>query len=251
MNVEPGRHSLDREHTPAAIRARLESATAHSYLRDFVLGAVDGTITTFAVVAGSAGANLGGQVAIVLGLANLVADGFSMAVGNYLAAKTSQEIVEQARRMEEAHIDAIPEGEREEIRQIFAGKGFEGVVLEEIVAVITRDRRRWVDTMLTDELGLPLETPRAWRAGLATFSAFALAGLIPLLPYLFNAGWTQSQTFGVSAAATAVTFVLIGLFKGRLLGRPLWSSGLETLAVGGTAAAMAYLVGVWLKGFGG
>ena len=90
----------------------------------------------------------------MLGLANVLADGLSMAVSNYLRARADGELLQRFRDMEEAHIDEIPEGEREEIRQIFAGKGFDGPILEQIVTVITKDRRRWVDTMLTEEWGL-------------------------------------------------------------------------------------------------
>ena len=97
---------LDAEHTPAAIRRRLRSATEHSYLRDFVLGAMDGTVTTFAVVAGVAGAGLPSGVAIVLGIANLLADGFSMAAGNYLSTKTDRQLVDRARRIEDGGTQA-------------------------------------------------------------------------------------------------------------------------------------------------
>ncbi len=95
--------ALDSEHTPAAIRRRLRAATAHSYLRDLVLGAIDGAVTTFAVVAGVAGAELPAGVALVLGFANLLADGFSMAAGNYLSTKTERQVVDRARRQEEMH----------------------------------------------------------------------------------------------------------------------------------------------------
>ena len=131
---------------------------------------MDGTVTTFAVVAGVAGAGLPRGVAIILGMANLLADGFSMAAGNYLSTKTDRELVDRARRVEEMHVEQVPDGEREEVRQIFAAKGFEGQILDEIVNVITTDRRRWVDTMLTEELGLrlrisqrPARPLRRWR----------------------------------------------------------------------------------------
>lgn len=239
---------LAADHTPGAIQERLQSATAHSYLRDFVLGAIDGTVTTFAVVAGAAGAGMGRTAALVFGLANLLADGFSMAVGNYLGTKTHHQIVERARRTEEMHIDQIPEGEREEIRQIFAGKGFDGNVLEKIVDVITQDRRRWVDTMLTDELGLPLESPNAVWAALATFVAFILAGLVPLLPFLFVDGRSLSAAFQSSALLTGCTFFAIGVLKGRVVHRSIWLSGAETLCVGGAAAGLAYAVGICFRG---
>ena len=156
---------LKREHTDEAIARRLAAAKSHSYLGDFVLGAVDGAVTTFAIVAGAAGAGLSNGIVLVLGLANVLADGFSMAAGNFLRARSDQQLLEQFRLMEEAHIDRIPEGEREEIRQIFRGKGFDGEMLERVVQVITEDRQQWVNTMLTEEWGLRLEPPSPWRAG--------------------------------------------------------------------------------------
>lgn len=237
---------LAEEHTSTAIRARIAAATDHSYLGDFVLGAIDGAVTTFAVVAGVAGARLSPAIAVVLGLANLLADGFSMAVSNYLGTKADRELIDRARRVEEMHIEQIPDGEREEIRQIFAGKGFDGALLEKIVAVITSDRRRWVNTMITEELGLPLETPHPVRAGLTTFTAFCLAGAIPLVPFLLGNLVPHERAFGISAAATALTFFLVGVAKGRVVHRSLWLSGAETLAVGAIAAALAYTVGLWL-----
>jgi VIT1/CCC1 family predicted Fe2+/Mn2+ transporter len=240
---------LEELHTPHAIAERLSSATEHGYLRDFVLGAVDGTVTTFAVVSGVAGAELAGGVAIILGFANLLADGFSMAAGNYLSTRADLHVVERARAVEEMHIVRVPEGEREEIRQIFRAKGFEGDLLERAVDVITEDPRRWVDTMLTEEMGLQLEKPSPFRAALSTFSAFVIAGFVPLIPFVaFDLG--PRNTFLVSTLLTGLTFVLIGSFKGLVVHRPWLPSGIETLLVGGAASAMSYAVGVLLRGIG-
>jgi VIT1/CCC1 family predicted Fe2+/Mn2+ transporter len=243
---------LQRQHTDEAIAARIAEPTRHGYVGDFVLGAVDGAITTFAIVSGVAGAELQGGVVIafVLGLSNVLADGFSMAASNFLRARADRQVVDRFRAMEEMHIDCIPDREREEIRQIFAAKGFDGQTLDDIVRVITLDRRQWVNTMLTEEWGLQLDGPAPWKAGLVTFIAFLLAGLVPLLPLLlaFGNAFSPRQVFAISAAATGLTFFITGIFRGRVVRQSMLMGGIETLLVGGAAAGLAFFVGSMLKG---
>jgi VIT1/CCC1 family predicted Fe2+/Mn2+ transporter len=200
-------------------------------------------VTTFAIVAGAAGAGLSNGVVLVLGLANVLADGVSMAAGNYLKARAELQLLEQFRRVEERHIDRIPHGEREEVRQIYLAKGFSGEILDHIVQVITEDRQRWVNTMLTDELGLQLQPASPWKAALATLSAFILAGFVPLIPTLIVMSGEATDSFVASSVLTAITFFVIGMIRGRIVdGRPL-ASGVETPLIGGTAAVVAFLVG--------
>lgn len=246
MSVSHDVRELHAQHKAAAIEVRLAAAKQNSYLGDTVLGAIDGCVTTFAVVAGTAGAGLPAVVAIILGFANLLADGFSMAASNYQRAKSEHQLLARARAVEEMHVREVPDGEREEVRQIFLAKGFRGEVLEDIVQGITSNRNLWVDTMLTEELGLRLELPKPWLAALATFAGFMLAGLLPLLPYLLP-GMPQSMVFPLSAVATAAAFFGIGILKGQVLRYPLLRSGAETLLVGGAAAALAYAVGILLR----
>jgi VIT1/CCC1 family predicted Fe2+/Mn2+ transporter len=226
----------------------LATAKSHSYLGDFVLGAVDGAVTTFAIVAGAAGAGLSNGVVLVLGLANVLADGFSMAAGNFLRARADEDVLLRFRRLEETHIENIPDGEREEIRQIFRNKGFDGEMLERVVQVITEDRQRWVNTMLTDEWGLRLEPPSPWRTALATVSAFVMAGLIPLAPLIVLMHRRASDSFIASAVMTGATFFAIGVVRGRVVDQRPLASGVETLLIGGSAAFVAFLVGWFLQG---
>lgn len=240
---------LVSSHTPEAIRARLGMPKPPSPLRDSVLGATDGCVTTFAVVAGAVGGGLSDAVVIILGFSNLLADGFSMAAGTFLGARALNEELEKARREERMHIERLPEGEKEEVRQIFAAKGFRGEVLEEIVSVISRDKRLWVDTMVAEELRLSPHRSSPRRAAWSVFGAFCLAGMAPLLPFLLP--WLSSaQSFRISCLATAATFLLVGYAKGRIVRGSAWKSGLLTLLLGGSAALLAYGMGFALSRLG-
>ena len=241
--------SLRAQHTAAAIERRLGAPHRHSYLRDFIYGAIDGAVTTFAIVCGVEGAGMSGGVVLILGAANLIADGFSMAASNFLGTRAEEQLRQRARRQEESHIATVPEGEREEIRQIFASKGFSGEDLERTVEIITSDMTRWVDTMLQDELGLSLRGPNPWRAAFSTFVAFAAIGLIPLLAFIAQlvSPGRPAEPFVVSAALTGLAFFAIGALKSRFVEQRWHVAGLETLGVGGLAAILAYLIGMTLR----
>jgi VIT1/CCC1 family predicted Fe2+/Mn2+ transporter len=244
------RARLEASHTPEAIRQRIAKVQGRSYLRDLVYGAVDGIVTTFAVVAGVAGARLSDGIVVVLGLANLLADGASMAASNYLGTRTEHAEVARARRREEAQIRALPDGERAEVREIYRQKGFSGAQLDEIVEVITSDRELWLDTMLTEELGLSRDTADPRRAALATFVAFVVAGALPLLVYGLQAatGVDLEHPFLWSSVMTGCAFLFVGALKGRWSGVRPWRSALETLLVGGGASVLAYVIGALLRG---
>ncbi|MGI9383431.1 MAG: VIT1/CCC1 transporter family protein [Methyloligellaceae bacterium] len=234
---------LEHDHTADAISARLSEPPTASYVRDWVYGGIDGAVTTFAIVAGVVGAELNARVILILGLANLLADGFSMAAGNYSATKTEVDDYRRLREVERNHIALVPHGEREEIRQILRGKGLEGDVLEQAVAAITSDEERWISTMLAEEYGLTHIQRSPLKAALSTFVAFFLCGAVPLLPFLL----ALPHAFVVASAMTAIVFVAIGSGKSRWSLAPWWLSGLETLAIGAIAAMVAYVIGVLLK----
>ena len=230
---------LEHSHDPAAIAARLNDERQTSYLADFVYGGIDGAITTFAIVAGVVGASLSSSIILILGLANLLADGFSMAASNYSGTKTVTDNIDRLRLVEQRHVKADPEGEREEVRQILEKKGLSGDALESGVRSITSDQKRWIDFMLVEEYGMPVTKPEPRKAGLATFVAFLLCGSVPLFPFLIGI----SNPFIVAMAITGVVFFLIGAMKSRWAVAPWWRSGLETFFIGGVAASLAYVVG--------
>ncbi len=234
--------ALSAEHDEEAIRQRV-GKKRQTYLGDAVLGGIDGSVTTFAIIAGSMGGGFPVAVIIVLGLANLLADGFSMAASNFLRAKSDREEVESARESEESHIRMIPRGEKQEIRQIFANKGFKGEILEKVVEGITSDKNLWIDTMLTEELGLQLEGHHPIRSGATTFCAFIMVGLIPLFPFLIFPGSAIQFQFLVSSVVTGLAFLAIGVVKGSILRKPKLRSGIFTLLIGGAAALLAFTTG--------
>ena len=234
---------MEHEHSAEAIEQRLARGPRHNYLRDWIYGGIDGSVTTFAVVSGVSGARLSSWVILVMGFANLFADGFSMAASNYLGTKAESEDLQRLEAVENRHIDMFPEGETEEVRQIFQQKGFVGEDLGRIVQLITADRGRWVRTMLTEEYGLPYEVRSPWIAALSTFGAFLVCGLIPLLPYLFK----LEQAFGFSLVATGAIFFAIGSAKSRWSTASWLRSGSVTLLVGVIAAGLAYAAGVILR----
>ena len=176
-----------------------------------------------------------------------------MAVSNFLGTKAERQLRERKRLEEQSHIRMVPEGEREEIRQIFSKKGFVGEDLERVVEVITSDEGRWVDTMVQEEHGISLSGPEAWKCGAVTFGAFVVIGLVPLLPFLSNlVGFTViGDPFAASVVMTAIAFFVVGALKGQYVGQKPVIAGLETTLIGGGAAALAYVIGRALRGLAG
>jgi VIT1/CCC1 family predicted Fe2+/Mn2+ transporter len=230
-------------HDPEAIAERLAHGPKPSYLPDAIYGSIDGTVTTFAILAGAVGAHLSPRVIIILGVANLVADGFSMAAGNFTATRTALQRAAHLREVEERQIAENPQGERTEIREIYRQKGFTGRALDSITRLVTSRRRVWVDTMLAEEYGIAADGRSAFKAAGATYAGFIAAGALPLLPFVFG----LENSVAVATAASALAFFLIGSVKSRWSVQSWWASGLETLVIGMTAAAFAFVIGGWIE----
>lgn len=218
------------------------------YLGEFVYGGIDGSVTTFAVVSGAVGGSLDTSVIIILGFANLLADGFSMSIGAYLSARSEQDNYDKHKRVEYWEIEEMPEMEREEIREIYAAKGFEGELLEQVVDVITSDKDRWVDVMMKEELGMMQSDRSPFAIGAVTYVAFILVGLVPLMLYVYDYIQDFSgDLFLWTCIFTGVAFTLIGWLKTYVTETNTWKGILETLALGLVAAGVAYYVGFFLE----
>ena len=217
---------------------------------DFIYGSIDGAVTTFAIVAGVVGASLSPGIILILGFANLFADGFSMAAANYQASKARSEYIQMKKKQEEWEIDNLAEQEKEEIREIYSKKGFKDELLEEVVRIITSRRKVWVDTMMKEELGLIEEDKKPLDSSISTFLGFNLIGLIPLIPFMIFIAIgiePNSEAFVYSIIFVISAFFIVGIIKGKIVKRSKIRSGIYTLIIGGVAASVAYLVGYGLN----
>jgi vacuolar iron transporter family protein len=217
------------------------------YIKDMVYGANDGIITTFAVVTGSIGAGLDTRVIVILGLANLLADGFSMGVSNFMGERSENSLYHKEKRREIDEIKNNPEDEKEDVREILRGFNFQDERVESMTGMITTNEKFWVDFMMKYELHRDEPSSgNEWRGATVTFFAFSIAGLLPLLPFLFASPDNMIQ---YSVIATGVAFFAVGSMRTLVTAKNWMISGLEMLFVGIVAAGVSYGVGLLVSLF--
>jgi VIT1/CCC1 family predicted Fe2+/Mn2+ transporter len=225
-------------------RARhLERHFAGSHVvRDLILGMSDGLTTPFALAAGLAGAATTNLLVVIGGFAEIAAGSISMGLGGYLAAQSQAETYRSELARERRETETMPAEERAEVWRIFRGYGLRGSALEKATDAVTAERDAWVRFMMREELGLEEPAPRAalWSA-LRIAGAYVGAGLIPLAPYLFPV--PTARALALSTLVTGAALFLFGGVKGRYTGTSPLRSALQTLAIGGAAAAVAYAIG--------
>lgn len=220
-----------------------------SYIRSVVYGGLDGIITTFAVVSGVAGAELGSGVILILGISNLLADGFSMATGDYLSTKSEREYYDREARRQAWEIENFPEGQRAELVALLRQQGYSADDAEQMAAVQTADKPRWVTAMMIAELGMIRDESNPLTNAMATFASFVIAGSLPLAVFFIGL-FTPIDlriAFPISTALSALALFGLGVAKVFVTGLNAFRSGLEMLLVGGLAGAVAYAVGAMLK----
>jgi VIT1/CCC1 family predicted Fe2+/Mn2+ transporter len=215
--------------------------TASATVRDLVIGMADGLTVPFALAAGLSGAVAANPLIVTAGFAEIAAGCVAMGLGGYLAARTDAEhyAAERAREEQETHDWA--ERERWEVMAILHRFGLRGGPLQEATEAICSDRKRWVDFMMKFELDLAEpEQGRAARSAATIGGAYAVGGLIPLLPYVLLTDTMDSLM--VSAGATGLALLGFGWLKARATGLPPLKGAAQTFMVGGLAAAVAYVI---------
>ncbi len=214
-----------------------------SYIKDIVYGANDGIITTFAIVAGSYGADFSPKVILILGSANLLADGFSMAASNFLGSRSENDWYKEEEKREYDEVKNLPDKEKEEVREVFIKFGYNNQQARELSNLISANENFWVDFMMKYELKMnPLSAGSEWKSALATFISFVLAGSLPILPFVFLPA-SDANRLLYSVIATGVALFTVGASRYFVTGVNWLISGLEMLLVGGIAAGVSYFVG--------
>jgi len=211
-----------------------------SWIRDATLGANDGLVSILTLLAGVAGADVAGETVLIAGVAGLVAGAISMGVGAYVSAKAYRSYYRAEVRKELEEMREKPDVEREEIREIYRERGFEGELLERVVEKITSNPRTWLRVMMTEELGLSAAFGRPLGAAGVVFVAFIAGGVVPVAPFLFLEGFPALAT---AFAATAVALMLAGGIRSRYTGERPWAAGLELVAMAAIGFGAATLIG--------
>ena len=235
-------------HTSQGAALEEHGGAGAQYVGDIIYGGLDGIITTFAIVSGVAGAQLEAGIILVLGLANLIADGFSMAAGAYLSLKSEQAYYDKEKERELWEVENFPEGEKQEMYQIYLQQGYTPEEAAQLVDIKSRDPKRWVDAMMIDELRMTRDDRKPMLSGLTTFISFIIAGSVPLLIYLVGLVHVDvPSSFEISILLSAQALFGLGTARVRITLQNPFQSGFEMLVVGGLASGVAYAVGALLR----
>ena len=217
------------------------------FVKSVVLGGLDGIVTTFAVVSGATGGGLGIDVILVLGFSNILADALSMGVGDALSSKAEQEYILAEKDRETWEMENYPEGEIQEMIEIFTKKGMSKEDAELIIRKYAEYSDLFVEFMMNFELDLqiPNADDNPWKHGLVTFCSFIFFGLFPLLGYalLYTVSVSEADLFIISCTVSAIMFFVLGAVKTKFSNKKWYYGGMEILVMGSSTAAVSYLVG--------
>jgi VIT1/CCC1 family predicted Fe2+/Mn2+ transporter len=224
------------------------------YFKEVIYGGIDGIVTTFAVVAGFAGAALSNEatttlsflVVLLFGLANLFADATSMGLGNFLSVRSEKDLYKADRAKERARLIEHPQQEVEKTIRMMQEQGFTAEESAQLASIYQKNVDYWLNFKMIHEHRSP--DPRdenEFFTGLATFVSFMLFGAIPLLPFMLQSSGDPATAFMYSIIGTFVALLLLGVLKWRVTGAAFLNAMFEVVAVGGVAAVIAYIVGTF------
>jgi len=213
--------------------------TSSNFVRDMVIGMSDGLTVPFALAAGLSGAIANPRFIVIGGLAEIAAGSIAMGLGGYLAARGDAEHYDQEKAREYREIKEIPEEEKAEVSRVFQNYGLPADESVRVSEALSQHPDAWVDFMMRFELGLEEPDPKRAVTSAGTIAgAYVLGGMIPLSPYMALASATRGLE--VSAIVTLAALGVFGYIKGKYTGERAWRSAIQTMVIGGVAAAVAF-----------
>jgi len=222
-------------------------APVGKFLRHAIFGMNDRLVSTLALMAGLAGAAMGKEVIVIAGLAEMMAGAISMSLGTYISTKSQLEFYGEEIEKEKKDLDNSPQMEKEHVREIYRRKGFVGKELDRVVERLTSNKKRWLNILVNEELGLNnSKMESAWISGVVMFFAFIIGAFIPLSSFVF-----VPMSFALKAAITSSLLLLffVGAGKTHFTGRSWIKSGFEMVFVGILATGVAYYLGDFVSGY--
>jgi len=253
-NLDAARVAFEMGDVEASKKAHLANhkkeekhKTGGDFIGSFIYGGLDGILTTFAIVGGVVGSNLGIHVIVIIGVSNVFADALAMAAGDYLSTKSEMEYNAAERQREEWEVENNPEGEKLEMEEIYVEKGLAQEDAKQMVEILCRNKKAWVDVMMVEELGIVAEDENPMKNALVTFGSFTVVGFLPLLPFIlgYNSGSVMGL-FWVSVFLTFGSLFGLGAVKTIVTGGNPYKAGAEILVIGGIAAIVAFVIGLAL-----
>lgn len=233
--------------------------TEGGLLKPMIFGGLDGILTSFAIVAGAAGGNLSSGVVLILGFSNIFADALSMGVGEFLSSKAENEWILSEKRREEWELENYPDGEIREMVELYMLKGMSQSDAELVIKTMAKYKDFFVDIMMTQELQLQVpeddHVKESFREGVIMFCSFAFFGALPLVGYVvFPAAFphmSEDQLFFSACIVTGIVLFFLGSVKSTFCASHWFSSGMETLLLGGACATVAFTIGQFVNGIVG
>jgi len=227
------------------------------FIKSVVFGGLDGILTSFAIVAGAAGAGLGVKAVLAIGISNVLADALAMGVGEYLSSKSERDYVREEHARETWEFENHPSGEISEMVEIFTSRGMAADDAREVTERMAKYPEFFVNLMMTEELGLqaPDDDDNTVLKGGVMFGSFATFGMLPVLGYVITAwvlrnaedGGSETTMLIVACVVTGITLLGLGAFKAHFAHKRYLRSALETLVLGGACASLSYSVGLALS----
>ncbi len=216
-------------------------------ITDIVIGMSDGLTVPFALAAGLSGAVDSTSIIVIAGIAEVAAGSIAMGLGGYLAGKTEQDHYNSELKREYEEVEVVPEKEKEEVRDFFAGIGLSEEMQKQATEEIAKDKKQWVEFMMKYELGLDKPDPkRAFKSAMNIGLSYIVGGLVPLSPYFFIS--TPTEALKISVAVTLLCLFIFGWFKSKITGVHPWWGALRVTLIGAVAAGAAFGIAKLFEG---